>query len=527
MKNNNKRRRLHKRLKHRLGGSQKKVVIGATAVQDATASTTVNNPQSSESPQMVVAQAENPTVPAVATTAVAPAEAQKRVMVENSSPDAIPVPPIPPLPKFFEKVMALYPENLHPAVIMTMLSILGFFATKVRFNYLQNRVMPLTILTFIMAPFASNKSFTTHLWNIFSYRLKAAEKILAKKAEDERLARVNSAADKEKVTTKIPMRLMASKITPAAVFKQMEENPGVHQMLHTEEVKSLRQTNTTLYGELPYLLCQSFDGSEVSKATCTDLSANVRTDALINTIICGTNHEMFRLFGDGEDGLVSRACLCLLPSTLDQPIARFYKPSPELQAEIDAVVDSLSAEGANEPDKLVEYYFPMFEKFFDDSLEKSRQEFLDTGDEMWRKFAFRSHNIGYRAGVIGWLVTGKSEEVMNEDYTNVSDDMQRVLNLAEWTTSYVQTMQYYVMGSKVEKALEDNSVAKPSTSRITSFFTDMPDEFYTEDINELRQKKGMPIVQNLYTITSRWVKAGLIQKCPTNPKMWQKIKKTA
>lgn len=520
--------KLHKGKKHSSACSSKRKAIGAATasnaiagnvtadnatVDDASAGTTVFNPQPTVSPQSVATQL----------------EMLKRANAnsDDASPDDIPIPKIPPLPHFFEKVMALYPENLHGPVVLSMLSILGFFATRVRFNYLQNRVMPLTFLTFVMAPFASNKSFTTHLWNIFSYRLKAAEKLLAKKAEAERLSRVNSASDKEKVTTKFPLRLLASKITPAAIFKQMEENPGVHQMLHTEEVKSLRQTNTTSYGELPYMLCQAFDGSEVSKATCTDLSANVRTEALINTLICGTNHEMFRLFGDGEDGLASRASICLLPSTLDQPIARFYKPSPELQAEIDQVVDRLSEEGVNTPDNLVEYYFPMFEKFFDDSLEKSRLEYIETQDELWRKFAFRSHNIGYRAAAIGWLVSGKSDEVMNEDYTNVSDDMQRILNLAQWVTLYVQTMQYYVMGPKVEKALEANRVETPSGCRVTSFFSDMPDRFYTEDISEMRQRKNMPVVQNLYTITSRWAKLGLIERCPDNPKMWQKVNTVA
>jgi len=429
--------------------------------------------------------------------------------------------PMPELPKILDDTTRLFPESLREAVFMALLPMLGTIGTGVRFRYIDGQEHSLSFLTHIIAPQASNKGFIRKLSDIIMYKIKESDAIARQAEEEERMTRMaNQNVNKKLTFGNHTIRLIGGRVTAAVLYKRLNDAKGKHLFLSTEEISGLTKSLGSAYGGFKETLRFAFDNAEDSKETLNDQSPNFHGKVYMNLLTCGTDGATRQFFKDAEDGLASRFIPVLLPDNLADDIPVYLAPSNVLKKKIDSMIDMLENENSAEKKP---YDLGRLEEVTREFLKDSRNEFMENQNEIFRRLSYRSAVIGFRAGVLVWLILGKPN--LSLANKKPSKKVQMVLDIARWVAEYVQYNQYYVFGTQMEEQI-GKAVYKPVKVN-NVLFSNLPMEFSLNDLALARQTQGLESGKDcLYKITSRWTKDGLVKR-DKDKKMYVKIGKIA
>lgn len=422
--------------------------------------------------------------------------------------------PMPELPKVMMSILALFPESLREAVFFACLPLLGFLATRVRFNYMNNQERSLSFSTHLMAPPASNKSLIKNLKSLLLKAVVEKENEMREAENAEKKARreQGNGSKTKKVYNEHPIRILGGNTTGATLFKRLKEARFLHLLVFTEELSHLMLALKKNCQEFKQAMLSAFANEEYSKETAGDASDNFAGPVYINSLTAGTNGTTMNFYKNTEDGLITRTIFVTLPDNLGEDMAVFGTPNGNDRNAIERVIRNLSAEqGKN--GETVHYSFHKLDVAFAEWLQESKETYFRDMDESWRRLAFRSAEIGYRVGVLMWLVSGKPQGI-NSQSEETRDVIQKIIDVAIWAANYVRAMQYRVFGMSMQEQIEQVEVPTTGAKRSgqsSELFEDLGDTFSLQDLIFARQKNNLSCsVDSAYKTVSLWMKVGMI-----------------
>lgn len=417
------------------------------------------------------------------------------------------LPALPKLPPFLEMLTTLFPERLKAPVVLASLSMLGTLATGIRFKYQRDAALhSLSFLVHVMAPAVSCKSYVNHLKNIVVKRLIDADRAELKEAEKERKERRGKGDNERKEYKDHKLRLVPAQTTLAALYEQIGASEGEHLLLCTDELIDIVKNSSSAYTNFKTIMIRAFDNGEISKGTVSDSTANIRCDTYLNTVTCATNQTTLSFYRNAEDGHVLRTLFITLPSTLaeDGPVYDF--PDARQQSWIDEMTEKLMQEKG-------EVDLPVLNMAIKQFLDESKNQYILDEDMAYRTFALRSAVIGFRAGVLAWLLEGKPKCLCSKrgKLEKLSKTGKRIVDFALWVARYNRQMQYILFAKQAEEQI--NAVAiTPRKTRVSNVYDLVPMTFTLSDMANARVKALLPPCKNLSTTIARWTAKSWIAK---------------
>lgn len=453
------------------------------------------------------------------------------LLVEYGKPDEYHMRPLPWLPKAIRDLQSLAPENLAEAVFLGVLPMLGTLGTAVRFEYEDGKVHSLSFLAHIVAPPASNKSVAAHIFEVVMKKIVEMDDAARAMDEKERqLRQANQNTNEKMIYTSRPIRILPARVTAAVLYKRLNDAKGLHLFLTTEELSGLIRALGGQYGGFQETLCKAFDNARDGKETLDDRTPNFNGPVYLNTLTCGTPKVTNQFFGNPEDGMAMRFIPIILPDNLAEDMPKYKQPTAAQQKRIDQMIDDLMNEGQADIEEIQEdgastelavvktgsvsgrgkkangrkvYTFPVLNAAIKKWLDESKQEFLENQDAVWRRLAFRSAVIGFRAAVAMWVVMGKP--AMNNPN---SLSAQRLVDIMLWVADYVRMAQYSLFAKRMDEQLNEHMIVE-RTGKNKLLLSLLGKEFTLNDVISVGLQQSRDIsYDSACQMASRWCKAG-------------------
>lgn len=435
----------------------------------------------------------------------------------NISEDVETAPEMPALGKFFTALTAQFPKQMAPYVTLASLPMLGFLATGVRYRDLDMKLQRLTLLVHVMAPPASGKSYVTHLKNILLQQIVEEEKETLRQMEEERIAR-NSASEKDKKEFKKHMqRLVSETITMAALYEQIANSNGKHLMLILDEISDLAR-GSAAYTDLKKMFLHSFGSEEISKSTISDQTANVRAEVNLSSVTCGTFRTTNHFFKDAESGLDTRFIFLNIDGVMgfERPI--YSMPNSHQQALITNAINALQAEEG-------EADLPQLRYALEQLDAQNQKTYELDGDRIRHMYDHRSLSMGYRAGIITWILEGKPACLTtNRKNAHVSQAGKRVIEMALWVAKYAAFSEYTYHIDEARKQIGEVMIQQ-RRSKNAVLYDELPSTFSVNTLTATRSRMGLPLSNPSQQI-KRWIDNGWVMKQPDGHS-WTKTYDTA
>jgi len=420
---------------------------------------------------------------------------------------------LPRLPRFLQLMLKPFPKEFWPMVLISALPLLGTLATRVRARYIDGTLHSLNFITCVIAPQGSGKSFTRLLVDMLMWRVMEMdneERTKEQQYNEEKRKCKNSKKQPNDPRAKI--RMLPAALSNTMLFKRLDCADGMHCFSFIEEIESLTRYSRMAWAQKDDILRQSFDGSMSGTLHISSDSWSTMVKILYNLLICGTPNAVYRFFKDVEGGLVSRVCMVSLPDMLGAPIPIFTPLTEKENKELREGVQKLMDEGnPTALDHTIEYQTPKLRKIIGKWLEARRMEYLQTQeDASLDVFRRRAAIIGWRAGIIAFLLNGHKESKITADF-------------ALWVASYVLEQQRTLFGKQMNEAInmgyESMKQNQSTKSRVKELLNKLPMEFDMETLKKIRRDAGQSNHSRM--VISRWLKNGLIEKIGKN--RWKKL----
>lgn len=397
------------------------------------------------------------------------------------------------LPSVFKTFISKCPPEYAPAMLMVLLTLFGFLATKVRCLYNQaTEEHPLTFMTFVSASFAGGKSFVRYVVDVVLKNVKEETKrLLRLENEWKRKSQFKQKKGKgeSEPAPKFPIRYISAQLSNTEFLNRLSNADGEHLFFFEEEfgslIKSSRRGPAYEFWDVYRL---AFDGAEDKQNFFSPDSLSGIEKAMLNFVVCGTPKLLSReLNKHVEDGLASRLLIATIPQDLgaEQPV--FKKLNETELAELSTVCDMLSGLEETVVLKKVERalrgWMALQRKVAERTYSASR--FL-----LMRRAAV----MGYRAGVIAYLLSNRREN-------------KHITDFAVFVAEYIYGQQLEVFGKAVDEIFgEDETVV----NKPFDYYDALPECFEARDLRELRVRNNASA--NISRILQMWKKNGLIEE---------------
>ena len=412
------------------------------------------------------------------------------------------------LPIGLKESLVGVPQNMQMPVLCSVLPIAAAYADQVEVEYCDGNHQHLGIMSIILGEQASGKSVCKHAIDVWKRQFEE-EDALARKREEEWKERKKSRKANEKAPDDphVLIRMMPVTVSCSTLLKRFKNANGHTLYSFGEELDTLRKTNGAGSWSSKYDIYRlSFDRGEWGQDYNSDQAESGVVNVAYNWTILGTYGAMRKCFkaDNIENGLSSRILVAEMPDNSFSQMPKFGKRSKEDEAKIqDAVTKLRSYSGLVDTPKL--------RKVIEQWVEEKRVEAAKDIDHVKDTYRKRAAVIGFRAGVIFHLLTGKDKET--KDATDFA------LMIAEYCLeqqikTFGETLmnQYVVAESECVRYSENHTV-----------FDQLPPTFSMEDLRSL--KSGNYGKSTLRTIVLRWKKDGWILK--VGPHHWQKCRNVA
>lgn len=418
----------------------------------------------------------------------------RRVIVElrrekgmETGEGLLPCRSIPKLPHLFRVLAASVPPGFIAPLIILLLPILGFFATKVRLKYLDGVRHSLAFMAHVVGKMAGGKS-TLISW-ITDLLLKSIREQddLGRQLEREyaEACRKCRNDDKQPEDPKPLIREVPFTTSVAALLKRLSQAKGLHLLSVTDEIDTVRKTNKAgAWSEKTDIYRHAFDNGEYGQDYLSENSYSGIFKVLYNTVSGGTEESTNKFFDPNVlNGLVSRVAFTRIPDDFASEMPKFKSLTPKQMGEIEKGIQALEeAEG--------EISLPRTSKLIGEWLNEKRKLAMETMSLSIDAFYKRSAVMGYRAAGIAYILCGYKETTVVTDF-------------ALWVADYVLQQQVAMWGNYIE-----NAEQMANSNPVANLYQELPAEFRREDLVNLRIVNGQGT--NVRMIISRWKKANMI-----------------
>lgn len=401
---------------------------------------------------------------------------------------------VPPMPDLIRMFVDTCPAPFKPSMICALLPILGTLATNVRCVYLDRKVHSLSFMTAIIAPQASGKSFVRMPVEVLLEGIR--EKDMQGRLEEQAYAELlrNSKNSKAQPSEPKPViRNIPVTVSIAKLLKRLDNASRQHLFSYAEEIDTLTKSNRAgIWAQKSDIYRLAFDNGEYGQDYMSDNTYSTVVNVYYNLLLCGTPLAVDRFFRDIEDGLVTRFIFSKLPDMFACEMPIFGTLSPRSLKYVREMVAELEADRGT-------YRLPRTLKALSAWLEQKRTEAMQTQSVMIDVFRKRSAVIGYRAGVVAYLLNGRKEGAS-------------VTKFAVWVASYVCRQQCEIFGEKMERYAD--GARQQRRSRVMNLFAVLPDEFTRKDLVDLRVAHSQSA--DVRMVINRWKAGKLIEEKEKN-----------
>ena len=405
------------------------------------------------------------------------------------------------LPIGLKESLVGVPANMYMPVLCSVLPIAGAYADQVEVEYCDGNTQHLGIMSIILGEQASGKSVCKHAVDVWKRQFKEEDK-LARKREEEWKERKKARKANEKAPDDphVLIRMMPVTVSCSTLLKRFKNANGHTLYSFGEELDTLRKTNGAGSWSSKYDIYRlSFDRGEWGQDYNSDQAESGVVSVAYNWTILGTYGAMKKCFkaDNIENGLSSRILVAEMPDNSFSKMPKFKKRSKEDEAKIQEAVTKLRSYSG-----LVDT--PRLRKAIEKWVEEKRVEAAKDIDHVKDTYRKRAAVIGFRAGVIYYLLIGKETK----------DAVDFALLMAD----YCLEQQIKTFG---EAMLNEFVNAKDECQRYGinhSVFDQLPPTFSKDDLRAL--KNGYCSEHSLRMIITRWKRDGWIDKISS--KIWKK-----
>ena len=413
--------------------------------------------------------------------------------------------PMPALPKLLQIICRRLPQEYRPAMVIASLPVLGTLATRIRFEYLDRQVQSLSFFSCITAPAASGKSFIRKPIDLLLTPINEQDQVEREKEQAYKEAlRASKNSKNQPQDPRACPRNNGVAISIAKLLQLLTYSEGKHLIGIGEEMDTLvKSERAGVWSQKSDIYRLAFDNAEYGQAYMSDASFSAHIAVYYNLLMTGTPNSMKRFFKDLENGLATRVCFAQLPDTSFSEIPVFAPYSDAEREEIVRWARVLDTEQG-----IVSC--PQVGKVIGAWLEAKRQQAIDADSHAADTLRRRSAVIGFRAGILCWLLEGhKWTKTVGE--------------FAEWVAEYVFRNQMELWGEQMEQELTSNlEVTSGERGAASSLLGLLDKEFTTGDLIKLRAKKGQSVSStSVNSLLCRWKKMGRIDK--TGEGKWKKL----
>ena len=421
------------------------------------------------------------------------------VLKERASEMAMPA-----LPKLLQIICRRLPEEYRPAMVIASLPVLGTLATRIRFEYLDRQVQSLSFFSCITAPAASGKSFIRKPIDLLLTPINEQDQVEREKEQAYKEAlRASKNSKNQPQDPRACPRNNGVAISIAKLLQLLTYSEGKHLIGIGEEMDTLvKSERAGVWSQKSDIYRLAFDNAEYGQAYMSDASFSAHIAVYYNLLMTGTPNSMKRFFKDLENGLATRVCFAQLPDTSFSEIPVFAPYSDAEREEIIRWARVLDTERGM-------VSCPQVGKVIGEWLEAKRQQAIDADSHAADTLRRRSAVIGFRAGMLCWLLEGhKWTKTVGE--------------FAEWVAEYVFRNQMELWGEQMEQELTSNLEVSTERGAASSLLDLLGKEFTTGDLIKLRAKKGQSVKNSAVgMVLNRWKSTGRIEK--TGEGKWKKL----
>ena len=408
------------------------------------------------------------------------------------------------LPIGLKESLVGVPPNMHLPVICSVLPIAGAYADQVEVEYCDGNTQHLGIMSIILGEQASGKSVCKHVVDVWKRQFKE-EDALARKREEEWKERKKARKANEKAPDDphVLIRMMPVTVSCSTLLKRFKNANGHTLYSFGEELDTLRKTNGAGSWSSKYDIYRlSFDRGEWGQDYNSDQAESGVVEVAYNWTILGTYGAMKKCFkaDNIENGLSSRILVAEMPDNSFSKMPKFKKRSKDDEGKIQEAVTKLRSYSG-----LVET--PRLRKAIEEWVEEKRVEAAKNIDHVMDTYRKRAAVIGFRAGVIFYLLTGKESKDAVDFALLIADYCleQQIKTFGE------ALMNEFVNGKdECQRHCENHSV-----------FDQLPQVFSIDDLKALKYDNCS--ISAIRMIVYRWKRDGWITKI--DKLKWKKVTK--
>ena len=404
------------------------------------------------------------------------------------------------LPIGLKESLVGVPANMHLPVLCSVLPIAGAYADQVEVEYCDGNTQHLGIMSIILGEQASGKSVCKHAVDVWKRQFKEEDK-LARKREEEWKERKKARKANEKAPDDphVLIRMMPVTVSCSTLLKRFKNANGHTLYSFGEELDTLRKTNGAGSWSSKYDIYRlSFDRGEWGQDYNSDQAESGVVTVAYNWTILGTYGAMRKCFkaDNIENGLSSRILVAEMPDNSFSKMPKFKKRSKDDEAKIQEAVTKLRSYSG-----LVDT--PKLRKAIEKWVEEKRVEAAKDIDRVKDTYRKRAAVIGFRAGVIFYLLTGKETK----------DAVDFALLMADYCLEQqIKTFGEALMNEFVNAQNEGQRYGKNH-----SVFDQLAPSFTMNDLRSLKVGASESGIRN---IIMRWKRDGWIIKI--DKKHWEK-----
>ena len=405
------------------------------------------------------------------------------------------------LPIGLKESLVGVPPNMHLPVLCSVLPIAGAYADQVEVEYCDGNTQHLGIMSIILGEQASGKSVCKHAVDVWKRQFMEEDK-LARKREEEWKERKKARKANEKAPDDphVLIRMMPVTVSCSTLLKRFKNANGHTLYSFGEELDTLRKTNGAGSWSSKYDIYRlSFDRGEWGQDYNSDQAESGVVTVAYNWTILGTYGAMRKCFkaDNIENGLSSRILVAEMPDNSFSQMPKFKKRSKDDEAKIQEAVTKLRSYSG-----LVDT--PRLRKAIEEWVEEKRVEAAKNIDHVMDTYRKRAAVIGFRAGVIFYLLTGKESK----------DAVDFALLIADYCLEQqIKTFGETLMNEFVNASNECKRYGKNH-----SVFDQLPPTFSIEDLKALKGSCGNTGIR---VIISRWKRDQWITKVDKG--RWSKL----
>ena len=410
---------------------------------------------------------------------------------------------LPRLPIGLKESLIGVPPSMQMPVLCSVLPIAAAYADQVEVEYCDGYHQRLGLMSIIHGEQASGKSVCKNVVDVWKRQFDE-EDALARKREDEWKDRRKSRKANEKAPEdpKVMIRMVPVTVSCSTLLKRFKYANGHCLYSFGEELDTLRKTNGAGSWSSKYDIYRlSFDNGEWGQDYNSDQAESGVVKVAYNWTMLGTDGALRRCFKSDniENGLSSRVLVAEMPDSSFSKMPKYGRRSADDEARIQEAVTRLrSFSGFVDT--------PRLRNTIEEWVEEKRVEAAKDIDHVKDVYRKRAAVIGFRCGVICYVLSGGSKEP------------KACLDFARMMAEYTLTEQIKAFGETLRNEYVNAQDECQRYGANHSVFDQLAPTFTMDDLRSL--KHGVCGESALRKIISRWCHDGWIKK--VDPKRWTK-----